>query len=160
MGSSKKDEKLDCPIIIVIKGNYSTKKSQIANKIASFLQYPLTDEGDIILSLQNSISNLSSSKYYNKDLVFQIVRQISSTQIKLKLNIVVNTELSQYSHFEDLAQLAASEEASLLIIGCDAEQNGGHLYDIGNVPKLNVDPSKPFIAEEFVPAMLQSLQDY
>ncbi|XP_025013048.2 uncharacterized protein LOC112534793 [Ricinus communis] len=152
-----KEDGLSYPLIIAMKGSSSTEKSELATKLASFLQYPLIDEGDIILALKSSIPSFSSTEDYEEELPLKIVSQICSTQISLKLHVIVNSELSQRAHFEHLVQLASSEGASLLIIDCEA-QNGDALYDAGDVPKLNIDVLKPFVLEEFVHAILQDAE--
>ena len=68
----------------------------------------------------------------------------------------MNSELSQRTHFEHLVQMASSKGASLLIVDCEV-QNGGALYDVGDVPKLSIDITKPFVVEEFVPAILRAV---
>ena len=98
----------------------------------------------------------SSTEDDYKDLPFEIVSDISSTQLSLKLNVIISSELSQRTHFEHLVQMASSNGACLLIVDCEA-QNDGAFYDVGHVPKLSIDITKPFVVEEFVPAILHAI---
>ena len=144
-------------MIIAMKGSSSSKKTEIATKLAAFLRYPLIDEGDVISALESSDPPIfPSTEDDYKDLPFEIVSDISSTQLRLKLNVIMNSELSQRTHFEHLVQMASSKGASLLIVDCEV-QNGGALYDVGDVPKLSIDITKPFVVEEFVPAILRAV---
>ncbi|XP_021661564.2 uncharacterized protein LOC131173359 [Hevea brasiliensis] len=158
------EEQFNFPTMIAIKGPSSVKKTEIATKLANFLHYPLIDEADVIVALQNSIttsptndSNISA-EYYD-ELPFKIACQITSTQLDLELKVIFNTVLSERSHFEHLVQLANSHEACLLVIDCEDENHGfNDCYSVGNVRKLKIDTTKAFVVEEFVPAMLQAVE--
>ncbi|KAJ9189913.1 hypothetical protein P3X46_001161 [Hevea brasiliensis] len=149
MDSAKTGTDVKSLMIIAIKGSSSSEKSEIAIKLVEFLEYPLIDEEDITPSLQNSLPN-SSSKY--DDLPFQIVTQISSTQLRLKLRVIISTQLSQRNHFEYLLQLASSKEARLIIIECGTQVHQN--WDSQHVTKLNIYTTKPL--EEAVPEILTS----
>ncbi|KDP42287.1 hypothetical protein JCGZ_01611 [Jatropha curcas] len=142
---------LNFPLIIAIKGPSNNKKSEIAIKLANFLRCPLFDEADIILALENS-----TDESYDDDLPFEIIFQLSSTQLSLKLNVIINSVLSKHTHFENLLQLASSNGAGLLIIDCESPNDGVGAID--SVPKLNIDTNKPFVVEEFVHTMLRELE--
>ncbi|CAK7322738.1 unnamed protein product [Dovyalis caffra] len=80
-------------MIIAMKGHSSSHHSNIAHKLASFLKCPLIGEDDIIPTIEKSLPSTSYKKfsgYSNIDLIFDIVSQISTTQVNLNLNVVMN----------------------------------------------------------------------
>ncbi|KAJ9178929.1 hypothetical protein P3X46_010774 [Hevea brasiliensis] len=141
-------------MVTTITGLSSNKKSEVAHKLAWFLQYPLIDEDYIIPCFQNSIPSSSTE---SKNLAFEIASQISSIQLDLKLRCIINTPLSKSTQFHHLMQLASSKMASLIIIECATPNALAPAWYsvIGKVAKLSIDITKTFKVEDFVPKMLQ-----
>ncbi|KAL9407032.1 hypothetical protein Peur_004004 [Populus x canadensis] len=56
-----------------------------------------------------------------------------------------------------LVELASFTGARLVFVEC-SNRNDQDLdyYDVGNVPKLNIDTTKPFHAEDFITGMLKA----
>ncbi|KDP21127.1 hypothetical protein JCGZ_21598 [Jatropha curcas] len=132
-----------------MKGPSSSKKSEIAKKLAEFLVYPLIDEKDIIPDLQTSSTLLSD------DLSFKIIARISSMQLRLKLGVILNPPVFDHTHFDHLIQLAGTNNARLVIVKCTTEvDDQAHDYDIGNVPNFNINIAEPFVVDGFAPAIL------
>jgi hypothetical protein len=78
-------------------------------------------------------------------------------QLCLKLSVIINAQLSHRAHFDRLVELASFTGARLVFVEC-SNQNDQDLdyYDVGNVPKLNIDTTKPFHAEDFITGMLKA----
>ncbi|XP_052480476.1 uncharacterized protein LOC128034953 [Gossypium raimondii] len=133
-------EQLDAPIILAVKGQ--TRKT-VAYELAKHLKYPVIDQDEITLVLQNSecLDNIS----------FKIALSIASIQLKeLKLGVIISTPLSQKEHLDNLKKQAKSAGAFLVIIQC-LPKDGSNDFNIEGVPRLIVDPTKPtFDAENFV----------
>ncbi|KAK8271980.1 hypothetical protein V6Z11_D11G298700 [Gossypium hirsutum] len=133
-------EQLDAPIILAVKGQ--TRKT-VAYELAKHLKYPVIDQDEITLVLQNSecLDNIS----------FKIALSIASIQLKeLKLGVIISIPLSQKEHLDNLKKQAKSAGAFLVIIQC-LPKDGSNDFNIEGVPRLIVDPTKPtFDAENFV----------
>uniref|UniRef100_A0A2K2BSA9 Adenylate kinase n=1 Tax=Populus trichocarpa TaxID=3694 RepID=A0A2K2BSA9_POPTR len=61
-------------------------------------------------------------------------------------------------HFDDLVvELASFTGARLVFVECSNQNDQDpDYYDAGNVPKLNIDTTKPFHAEDFITGMLKA----
>lgn len=72
--------------------------------------------------------------------LLEILSQISSTQLCLKLSVIINAQPSHRAHFDRVVELASFNGARLVFVEC-SNQNDPDLdyYDVGNVPKLNID---------------------
>ncbi|KAG6783206.1 hypothetical protein D5086_007426 [Populus alba] len=83
----------------------------------------------------------------------------SSTQLSLKLSVIINSQLSRRALFDGLAELASSTGAQLVAIE-SSNQNDHNVdcSDIGNVPKLNIDTPKPFHEEDFIADTLKDAE--
>ena len=175
MATSKIGEKFDemsHQLVIVMRGD-PEKRSEIASKLAQSLKCPLIDAADIIDKEEYDSSTTQLNTRRNiEDSAMKTLRKISTTQLKLKLNVIINNlPLYQTSHFKDLARLATYEGARLLFIQCakaqsQKEEEETTDFDVyyrltyGNhVPKLIIDTTKPFVVEEFVPILLHAVAD-
>ncbi|XP_050229682.1 uncharacterized protein LOC126678820 [Mercurialis annua] len=164
MEALRKDttEELNFSMLIAMKGLPSTRKSEIATKLAEFLKYPLIDEDDIVSNLNTSPSNFYTNFSSSiNEIPFKILTQITSTQLRLKLHVIINTSLSQQIHFDQLSHLATSNGACLIIIDCGTQiDQAGEYYNIKHVPKINIDHTKLFEVENVVPIILDVAQSY
>ena len=117
-----KFDEMSHQLVIVMWGD-PEKRSEIASKLAQFLKCPLIDVADIIDNEDDSSSSSSSRRNIEAS-AMKAVRKISTTQLKLKLNVIINNlMLYRKSHFEDLAKLATYEGACLLFIQCAKAQS-------------------------------------
>ncbi|CAK7322736.1 unnamed protein product [Dovyalis caffra] len=145
---------------IAMKGHSSFYNSKLAQNLANFLKCPFINGDDIIPAIQKSLPSTSYrrfSKYSNIDLIIDIVSQISTTQLNLNLNVIINMEFSQPTHYDRLVKLANSTGATLIIIhGKTENDQGGHDVGVGHVPTVSIDTTKPFIVEDLVSLILQA----
>lgn len=134
-------------MILAVKAHSKDLRGEVAYKLAKHLKYPIIDQDEINLLLQNS------------DISFQIVLKIASNQLKeLKLGVVISTPLCEKTHFENLKQLAKSADAVLVIIQC-LPKDGSNDFDFRGVSRLIVDTrKKPFVAEDFVSEELDKVR--
>ncbi|CAK7336303.1 unnamed protein product [Dovyalis caffra] len=147
------EQQSESPLLIAMKGHSDSNKSKVAHELARFLNFPLVGEEDIIPALQESLE----TDHYDDLLPLEILSQITSTQLSLKLSVIVNAQLSHRAHFDRLVELGCSTGAHLVVIECSNEND--HVqdyYDVGNVPKLRIDITKPFHAEDFINGMLKA----
>ena len=134
-----------------MRGPSNGKKRQIASSLAEFLHYPLIDEEDITSDLETSPSTSSNES------PFKIITKVTKTQLQLKLQVIINSSLSQKTHIDHLSELASSQSAHLLIVECT---NGGanldYPYEVGYIPVFSIDTSKPFIVTDFAPEIIDA----
>jgi hypothetical protein len=89
--------------------------------------------------------------------LLEILSQIPSTQLCLKLSVIINAQLSHRAHFDRVVELASFTGARLVFVECSNQNDQDpDYYDAGNVPKLNIDTTKPFHAEDFITGMLKA----
>ena len=96
MEIAKQYYQLQFPLIIAMRGPSNGKKRQIASSLAEFLHYPLIDEEDITSDLETSPSTSSNES------PFKIITKVTKTQLQLKLQVIINSSLSQKSHVDQL----------------------------------------------------------
>ncbi|XVF42070.1 hypothetical protein PTKIN_Ptkin01aG0330500 [Pterospermum kingtungense] len=143
---------MDCPMILAVKGQRELR-GEVACKLAKHLKYPLIEQEEITLLLQNS-------QHPNpNDISYEIVHKIASIQLtQLKLGVIINTPLCQETHFDNLKQLENSAGGVLVIIQC-LPKDGSKDFDIRGVSRLIVDTRKqPFVAEDFVSKELDKVR--
>lgn len=161
-------------MIIAMKGHPGTGKTTIAEAIATSLHCPLLDKDDI----RDATLSLSLSSSLLNDFSYDALWRVASTQIRLGLNVVVDSPLSRRQHLDHILPIARNHR--VLIVECrpsdhaewrhrlelrGAEKGGGggwHKpatwrdmerllegydgcteYDVGEVPKLVVDTTRP-----------------
>ncbi|KAI4305966.1 hypothetical protein L6164_029289 [Bauhinia variegata] len=106
-----------------MKGHPGTAKSTLARFIASSLKIPLLDKDDIpdsSFTLQNSLlltSPATPSSLLN-DLSYHAIWQLASTQLRLRLSVVIDSPLSRKTHLDRLLGIAASVGGRIVIIEC------------------------------------------
>eukprot|EP00257_Ricinus_communis_P027684 XP_025015098.1 uncharacterized protein LOC112536553 [Ricinus communis] len=129
-------EQLQFPLVIAMKdvSGSNNQCSKIAQKLASFLKFPLIDQNDVTQAILNSTKTQIPNELAHS-LPFEVVCQIASTQLNLKIKVVINSPISNDDHLDRLVQLARSREAHLIIIKCNSKDD----YDVGKIPKLNID---------------------
>ncbi|KAF9688876.1 hypothetical protein SADUNF_Sadunf01G0033500 [Salix dunnii] len=147
------EEQPESPLLIAVKGHSSSSKSKIVHSLAQFHKFPVFDEEDIISALQDSLE----TEHCDDLLPLEILSQISSTQLCLKLSVIISARLSHRAHFDRLVDLASFTGSRLVFVEC-SNQNDRDLdyYDVGNVPRLDIDTTKPFHAEDFISGMLKA----
>lgn len=110
------------PIIVAMKGHPGTGKSTLAQSIASALRCPLIDKDDVRDStelLQSSaLTSLATAAQLLNDLSYEVIWRIASTQLHMRLSVVVDSPLSRRSHLDRLLQLASSTGSKLIIVEC------------------------------------------
>ncbi|KAJ9189006.1 hypothetical protein P3X46_000349 [Hevea brasiliensis] len=148
-------EALQSPLLIAMKDDSGSTK--IARELAAFLKYPLIDQYDASLALQKSTkTRLPNELKHN--LPFETVYQFALTQLSLKINVIINCELSQTDRLYKLLNLAISEKARFVIIECTTKDKKDNEYEDGRIPKLRVD-IKSFDVKKLVSDMLVLLSD-
>ncbi|KAB5573108.1 hypothetical protein DKX38_000302 [Salix brachista] len=147
------EEQPESPLLIAMKGHSSSSKSKIVHALAQFHKLPVFDEGDIISALQDSLE----TEHCDDLLPLDILSQISSTQLCLKLGVFISAHPSRRAHFDRLVEPASFTGSRLVVVEC-RNQNDHDLdyYDVGNVPRLDIDTTKPFHAEDFTTGMLKA----
>ncbi|XP_037492969.1 uncharacterized protein LOC110008866 [Jatropha curcas] len=145
--------KLKSPLIIAVLDD-SKSNDIVAAKLASFLKYPLIDQNDITRALLNLITPTQLPDELTSSLPFETVCQITSTQLGLNINLVLNLALSHSAHLEKLVELASSRKAHLIIMECGTLKNNNRGYDIERVPKIRVDKNsldvQKIVSEMFI----------
>ena len=152
MAIAKQPYQLQFPLIIAMRVPSNGKKREIASSLAEFLHYPLIDEEDITIDLETSPSTSSNES------PFKIITKVTKTQLQLKLQVIINSSLSQKTHIDHLSELASSQSAHLLIVEC-TNNGGANLdprYEVGYSPFFSIDTSKPFIVTDFAPAIIDA----
>ena len=110
--------KFETPVIIAMKGHPGTGKTTLAHSIASSLKIPLLDKDDIRDSTLHLQTSLPTSISLLNDLSYDAIWRITSTQLHLRLSVVIDSPLSRRAHLDRLIQLASSVGAQLLIVEC------------------------------------------
>ncbi|KAL6983219.1 hypothetical protein U1Q18_016610 [Sarracenia purpurea var. burkii] len=107
------------PLIIAMKGHPGTGKSTVAHSLASALRCPLIDKDDVrdCTSTLQLPTPTVPPKLLN-DLSYDVVWRVASTQLRLGLNVILDSPLSRRSHLDRLLQLAAHNRARLVIVEC------------------------------------------
>ncbi|KDP43920.1 hypothetical protein JCGZ_20930 [Jatropha curcas] len=145
--------KLKSPLIIAAIDD-SKSNDTVAAKLASFLKYPLVDQNDITRALLNLITPTQLPDELTSNLPFETVCQITSTQLGLNINLVLNLVLSHSTHLKKLVELASSRKAHLIIMECGTQNNNNLGYDIERVPKIRVDKNsldvQKIVSEMFI----------
>ncbi|XP_020210247.1 uncharacterized protein LOC109795218 [Cajanus cajan] len=119
-GESRKVRKIETPVIIAMKGHPGSGKSTLAKCIASSLKIALLDKDDIkdcTVSLQPHLTLTSPGSILN-DLSYHAIWQVASTQLRLRLSVILDSPLSRRAHLDHLRRLADSAAARLLLIEC------------------------------------------
>ncbi|KAF2300318.1 hypothetical protein GH714_011773 [Hevea brasiliensis] len=148
-------EELQSPLLIAMKDDSGSIK--IARELATFLKYPLIDQYDASLALQKSTkTGLPNELKHN--LPFETVYQFALTQLSLKINVIINCELSQTDRLYKLLNLAISEKARFVIIECTTKDKKDNEYEDGRIPKLRVN-IKSFDVKKLVSDMLVLLSN-
>ncbi|GMI65294.1 hypothetical protein HRI_000198700 [Hibiscus trionum] len=128
-------EQQDAPMTLAVKGHLKATRNLVAYEFAKYLKYPLVDQDEITLFLENS--------RHLDDISFDIALTTASVQLKvLKLGVIVSTPLSQRSHLDKLKEQAKSDGAVLVIIQCLPKDEISD-FTIEGVPRLIVDTRKP-----------------
>ncbi|KDP44279.1 hypothetical protein JCGZ_05746 [Jatropha curcas] len=143
--------KLKSPLIIAVIDD-SKSNDTVAAKLASFLKYPLVDQNDITRALLNLITPTQLPDELTSNLPFETVCQITSTQLDLNINLVLNLAPSHSTHLKKLVGLASSRKAHLIIMECGSQNNNNRGYDIERVPKIRVDKNSLDL-QKIVPEM-------
>ncbi|THG05438.1 hypothetical protein TEA_011832 [Camellia sinensis var. sinensis] len=110
------DGKSESPLIVAMKGHPGTGKSTLAQSIATSLKCPLIDKDDVRDSTYTL--QLSVPPELLNDLSYDVVWRVASTQLRLGLNVVLDSPLSRRAHLDRLLQLAADAGARLLVVEC------------------------------------------
>jgi hypothetical protein len=105
------EEQFESPFLIAMKGHSSSNKSNIAYELAHFLKFPLID-GDIIPTLQD----LVEPEQCDGLLPSEILSRNSSTQLSLKLSVIINSQLSRRALFDGLAEHLWNLKAAIKMI--------------------------------------------
>ena len=122
---SKKLDEMSYRLVIMMRG-LDSEKREIASKLSQLLKCPIFDVADIISSLHQHEEDHSRRIPYIEDLAMKIVRKMSSIQLSMKLNVIINNvKLSRREHFDDLMILETSEGARLLVLQCVKAQSQG-----------------------------------
>lgn len=102
--------------VIAMKGHPGTGKTTLARSLASHLQIPLIDKDDVrdvTLPLQSD----TNSGILN-DLSYDVIFRFASTQLSLGLSVIIDSPLSSMSRFNEVARVASSYGARLVIVEC------------------------------------------
>ncbi|KAJ6386244.1 hypothetical protein OIU77_029252 [Salix suchowensis] len=119
----------DAPLIIATKGPSLSSTSRIARELADAYKHPLIDEDDITKALES----------------------IPSAQLNRQISVTVNTALSDRAYLDQLASLARSMKACLVIIECDAQDHQKAGYAVpGDVLKLPVNTELLFPSDKVI----------
>ncbi|KAK9133936.1 hypothetical protein Scep_013464 [Stephania cephalantha] len=101
-------------VLVAMKGHPGTGKSTLARAIAKALKVPLIDKDDI----SDSTHSLNLPKPQLNHLSYRVIYRLARTQLQLGLSLVLDSPLSNATHFSRLQRLAASSSARLLIVQC------------------------------------------
>ncbi|XP_025013135.1 uncharacterized protein LOC8278885 [Ricinus communis] len=161
----QKVEELQLPLIIAIEnGSGSSSNSKIAHELAMFIKCPLIDENDISQALREVSLTTSNSRATNfpdelaQNLPFEAICQLVSTQLSLKIKVIMKTLLSSPARIVRLDELARSFGARLIIIDRKTGDQQYDDYDIQDVLKLYVDMDS-FDANKVVSDISSKLSD-
>ncbi|RDX74199.1 hypothetical protein CR513_46076, partial [Mucuna pruriens] len=108
--------KLERAVIIAMKGHPGSGKSTLAKFIASSLQIPLLDKDDVKDCTLPLL--LTSPPSLLNDLSYDAICHIASTQLRLRLSVLLDSPLSRRAHLDRLRHLAADADALLLLVEC------------------------------------------
>ena len=163
MGSAKECQELDqlqIPLIIAMKDDPigSSHSRIIGQKLASFLKYPFIDQKDVTQTILNTAKTEITNQLAHK-LGFEVVCLIASTQLDSKINLIINSPLSDNVHLDRLAQVVASSEEGRMIIieSNNTTKKTKDGYDAaGKIGKLKID-AETFDAKKAVSEISSTL---
>ncbi|GLT90400.1 hypothetical protein SLE2022_083340 [Rubroshorea leprosula] len=155
----QRNEGHNIPMIIAVKHRQSSSSSRgrVAAELANHFNYFLADHYDIYPFLEKS-----SAKFQDLDaLSFEILYKMASTQVDLKIGVVLNYPFINQTHLERLSELSRHD---MILIQCrspQGEENQPQLEElnVGGVRKLTVDPMNLFFLEELVSAILPAKKE-
>ncbi|KAJ6311017.1 hypothetical protein OIU76_015690 [Salix suchowensis] len=145
----------DAPLIIATKGPSLSSTSRIARELADAYKHPLIDEDDITKALESirpaSSSRTNISDEHFRQLSFKVLYHLASAQLNRQISVTVNTALSDRAYLDQLASLARSMKACLVIIECDAQDHQKAGYAVpGDVLKLPVNTELLFPSDKVI----------
>ncbi|KAL6985631.1 hypothetical protein U1Q18_019007 [Sarracenia purpurea var. burkii] len=112
------------PKIIAMKGQPCTGKSTVASSLAQELKCPLLaldDIRDSIASLQHSLlptfSPAAAADFLDLQ-SYEAICRIAIPQLRLGLDLVIDSPLSCRPHLDRLLQLSANSGANLVVVEC------------------------------------------
>ncbi len=96
------------PHLLLMKGHPATGKSHLAQALARRLRWPLVDKDDA----KDHLYQLPQGN----QLAYQIAWQVTETQLRLGLSVIVDTPLSYPQGYETGQALARRYQARLLVV--------------------------------------------
>ncbi|KAL6985627.1 hypothetical protein U1Q18_019003 [Sarracenia purpurea var. burkii] len=113
------------PKIIAMKGQPCTGKTTVASSLAQELKCPLLALEDIRdsinASLQHSLlptfSSAAAADFLNHQ-SYEAICRIAIPQLRLGLDLIIDSPLSRRPHLDRLLQLSANSGANLVVVGC------------------------------------------
>lgn len=145
----------NAPLIIATKGPSLSSTSRIARELADAYKHPLIDEDDITKALESirpsSSSRTKISDEHFRQLIFEVLYHLASAQLNRQISVTVNTALSDRAYLDQLASLARSMKACLIIIECDAQDHQKAGYAVpGDILKLPVNTELLFSSDKVI----------
>ncbi|KAF3789153.1 hypothetical protein EJ110_NYTH07259 [Nymphaea thermarum] len=107
--------------VIAMKGHPGSGKSTLAGAIAADLRCPLLDKDDIrdcTAAVQAAIPDTTTAASLCNELSYSVLWQLTETQLRLGLGIVVDCPLSRRRHFDRVSQVATAAGSRLLVVEC------------------------------------------